>query len=362
MKKMSGKLLTCLVLLLTAVLLLTSCGGKSQNSKLGLQAMNEGDYDRAKRLYNFAIEKGEADSEDKKIYEVICAYIDAQRSLKAEEFTQGLAIIDGCGYDYSSLSIKNDMDKLYNQLSDGKYADERIRSLSEVTEAGNLERARGMIDEINRLNLTTAQQERLDKLSQEVAQLLTTDEAGKTVVYYADRPEDGTIPMYSEADEESDIITEIPGMEPIEVQGFAESGFISVVFDKKSGYVKSSDIVSSMPTYKENEEDKDNNDGKTDAEGEDSDGEKDGKKDGADGKNTDKSGGEKPPVEAISADDELHAITAVNLRTESNTDCEVIDTIPAGAEVTYLGEMEHGFYKVEYNGKKGYAYSDYLQK
>ncbi len=356
MKNLSGKLINCLVLLLTVVLALSSCGGKSQNSKLGLQAMNEGDYDRAKRLYNFAIEKGEADDEDKKIYEVICAYTDAQRSLKAEEFTQGLAIIDGCGYDYGSLSIKNDMDKLYNQLSDGKYADERIRSLREVTEAGNLERARGMIDEINRLNLTTSQQERLDAISQEVARLLTTDEEGDTVVYYADRPKDGSIPMYSEADEESDVITEIPGMEPIEVQGFADSGFISVVFDKKSGYVKSSDIVSSMPTYKEQEnEDKDTDKDES---------AKDEKESGKDSDKAEQNNGtdEKPPVEAISADDELHAITAVNLRTEPNTECDVIDTIPAGAEVTYLGEMEHGFYKVEFNGKTGYAYSDYLQK
>lgn len=368
------------ILLSALILLLAACGGKSQNAKLGMKAMNEGDYDRAKRLYNFAVEKGEADAEDKKIYDILCAYTDAQKSLKAEEFEQGLAIIDSCVYDYSALAIRSDMDRLYNQLSDGKYADERLRSLSEVTESGNLERARGMITEINRLNLTSSQQERLEALSQEVARQLITENPNDEVIYYANKPADETIPLYSDAAEESDVLLEIPGMQPIEVKSFADNGFISVIYDNTAGYVKLADIVSSMPTYQEKPADSDNGDEKEDKESDKESGEKtvaDGKeektdkdsdgKDGEstggkdDGKNLDKND-TSPVVEATSAGDVLKAITNVNLRKEPNTDCEILDVVKSGDEVTYLGQMEDGFYKVSYNGDTGYVYSDYLKK
>ena len=100
---------------------LVACDRKSPNVRRGLNAMNEGDYDRAKRLYTFAIENGDADEEDKQIYEILCAYIDAQRALKSESFSDGLDILSNCPYDYSTLSISTDMERLHNQLSDGKY-------------------------------------------------------------------------------------------------------------------------------------------------------------------------------------------------------------------------------------------------
>ena len=348
MKKALKLITACLLILM----MLSACGGKSHDAKLGLKALNEGNYDRARRLYTSAVEKGDADSEDRQILDILNTYNDAQRALKAEEFNQGLAIIDGCAYDYKSLYISSDMEKLYNQLSDGKYADERIRTRGEVAEAGNLERARSMISEINRLNLTAAQQERLETISKDVARRLNLSNPDDLIIYYVDRPKSDSIPMYSDVSEESEILHLIPGMEPIEVLNFADNGFISVIYNNDEGYVKSSDIVSTMPDYSDegsSGEGNENGDGDNKVPDENND-------------NTDNNGGNKPVIEAISAGDTLHAIVGVNMRSGPSLDNEVLDVIPTDAEVTYLGVMENGFYQVRYNGKTGYAYSDYLQK
>lgn len=318
---------------------LVACDRKSANVRRGLNAMNDGDYDRALRLYTFAIENGDADNEDKQIYEILRAYTDAQRSLKSESFSDGLDILSNCSYDYSSLSISTDMERLYNQLSDGKYADERIKTLGEIISSGNLDRAAEMIGEINQLSLTSNQQSRLDALGRQVSEKLSAQNPDNFFVYYVNRPSGGSVPMYYEASEDSEIIHRIPSGEPIQAQNLAENGFIAIIYNGENGYVLSSDIVADAPR-EPYDDDKDDDD---------------------DDKDKDDDEKTQVPVEAISADDSLFAIVAVNLREEPNLDCKVIDTIPADAEVTYLGEMERGYYKVRYDGTVGYAYSDYLK-
>ena len=311
---------------------LVACDKKSANVRRGVNAMNEGDYDRAIRLFTFAIENGDADNEDKQIYEILCAYTDAQRALKSESFSDGLDILSNCPYDYSSLSISTDMERLYNQLSDGKYANERINTLGEIISSGNIDRAAEMIKEINQLSLTSSQQTRLDTFGRQVSEQLSAQNPDNYFVYYVNRSSGGSVPMYYEPSEESKIIQRIPSGEPIQAHNLAENGFIAVIYNGESGYVLSSDIVADAS--RRSDDDDEEADEKEDI---------------------------RVPVEAISADDSLFAIVAVNLREEPNTDCKVIDTIPAGAEVTYLGEMERGYYKVNYDGIVGYAYSDYLK-
>lgn len=345
MKKIVSLIVILLVVFSAIAVAMISCDSKSQNAKMGLKAMDSGDYERAKRLYTFAVEKGEADSEDKQIYEILCAYVDAQRALKAEDFSEGLDILDRCGYDYSTLSISADMDKLYSRLSDGKYADERIKALTGVINAKNYDKAKTMIEEINRLNLTSSQQERLYALSREVTDETARDDSDESIFYYVNKARSSSVALYYDADEASEEICRIPGGEAVEVKEFADNGFIRVVYDGETGYVKAEVISPDRLSSADGELYNDSSDE------EDEDNEADADE-----------ASPKAPVEAISANDTLFAITGVNLREEPNTDCEVIDTIPAGAEVTYLGEMEHGFYKVEYNGNEGYAYCDYLQK
>ena len=340
-------------LLALVLAFLAACGGKSRNAELGREAMDEGNYERALRLYTFAIEKDEADSEDKEIYEVIRSYIDANNALKSEDFAGGLQILDDCKIDYSSLAIRADIELLRNHLSDGKYADERINTLESIIDAGNLDMARDMITDISQLSLTTNQRSRLEEISRKVSDMLSGKDSDNYFIYYIDGSSDSSVPMYAEANAESDILTRISGGTPVEARDLAGNGFIMIVYNGETGYVKVSDITPNEPDGgSDGGKDKDNN-----KDDQDKDKDKDQDKDDGD---------EKPkatvPVEAISADDTLFAIVDINFRDEPNTDCEVIGTIPAGSEVTYLGEMEHGFYKVEYNGAVGYAYSDYLQR
>lgn len=352
MKKVLSLILAAFMLLSAAVF--SGCDNKSQNAKLGLKAMNEGDYDRAKRLYNFAIEHGEADSEDRQIFDILTAYTDANRCLKSEDFAEGLEILENCRYDYSSLSINDDMDKLYNNLSDGKYADERIKALTGVVNAGDYTRAKTMYEEISKLSLTSLQQDRLYALSRTI-----TDETmeNETAVYYkVNRSRDDDVPMYYEADTHSDEICRIDGGTQVEVISFAEGGFIEVYYDGHTGYMNASALV--PVTYPSDDKDKDDKNEQTKPKDEDK---KDEDKND-DNKSSSESVSTKTPVEAISANDTLTVLTGVNFRSAPNTDSEILDVVPTGAEITYLGEMDHGFYKVEYKGKTGYVYSDYVSK
>ncbi|MGN1097645.1 MAG: SH3 domain-containing protein, partial [Clostridia bacterium] len=183
--------------------------------------------------------------------------------------------------------------------------------------------------------------------SREMTDAMSAAETEDAIIYYVNKPRNSSVALYFEDNEDSDEICRIPGGEPVEVQSFAENGFIKVVYGSDIGFVKSTAITPDKPGENTgaNKTDSDND-----------------KKDANEDKNSDEEEEKKAPVEAISANDTLFVITGVNLRPEPTTECEIIDTIPAGAEVTYLGEMEHGFYKVEYNGTVGYAYSDYLQK
>ena len=62
-------------------------------------------------------------------------------------------------------------------------------------------------------------------------------------------------------------------------------------------------------------------------------------------------------------DEEIYGKTIVdlNLRTEPNTSCEVITTIPEGGEVLLLEDLNDGWYRVFYDGNEGYVSAKYIR-
>lgn len=341
MKKAIALIVVLLMVLAATAVALVTCEARSRTVRMAENAMVSGDYERARRLYNFAIERGEASVDDERVFDILTAYLNAVDCFNTEEFGDGLNILDSCRYDYSSLAIADDMDRLYSGLSDGKYADERIRALSGIINAQDYERAKNVASEIEKLSLTDSQRDRLFALTR-----IITDETAprqeSAIVYYVNRGRGENIPMYYDADGESDEICRILGGEAVEVRNFAENGFIEIYYDGNTGFVRGSALTAEKPSLPS-------------AGSDDDDDEDDKDKD-----NDDKT--PKVPVEAVSEGDKLFVLTGVNLRPEPNTDCEVIDVVPGGTEVTYLGEMERGYYLVDYNGKVGYVYSDYVQK
>ena len=342
MKKAIALIVVLLIVLAATAVALVTCEARSRTVRMAETAMASGDYERARRLYNFAIERGEASVDDERIFDILTAYLNAVDCFNTEEFGDGLNILDSCRYDYSSLAIADDMDKLYSSLSDGKYADERIRALSGIINAKDYERAKNVASEIEKLSLTDSQRDRLFALTR-----IITDETApqqeSAIVYYVNRGRGENIPMYYDADSESDEICRISGGEAVEVRNFAENGFIEIYYDGNVGYVRGSALTAEKPTPPSSSDDDDDGDDKEDDEN-----------------NDDKTS--KVPVEAVSEGDTLFVLTGVNLRPEPNTDCEVIDVVPEGTEVTYLGKMERGYYLINYNGKVGYVYSDYVAK
>lgn len=64
---------------------------------------------------------------------------------------------------------------------------------------------------------------------------------------------------------------------------------------------------------------------------------------------------------AAASSDKTRTITEpLNLRTGSSSGAEVILVMPVGGKVTLRGEEKNGFAPVTYNGKNGWAYSQYL--
>jgi uncharacterized protein YraI len=58
---------------------------------------------------------------------------------------------------------------------------------------------------------------------------------------------------------------------------------------------------------------------------------------------------------------EVNATTdRLKLRAAPALNAEILDVIPAGAEVTVTGEADNGFYPVNYAGQDGYAYGAYI--
>jgi uncharacterized protein YgiM (DUF1202 family) len=63
---------------------------------------------------------------------------------------------------------------------------------------------------------------------------------------------------------------------------------------------------------------------------------------------------------ATSGSAQFRTTTALNLRKQPNTSAQILAVIPAKTLVANLGESSNGFYKVQYNGKIGWAYGAYL--
>ena len=52
----------------------------------------------------------------------------------------------------------------------------------------------------------------------------------------------------------------------------------------------------------------------------------------------------------------------ISLRARPSTEAEALRTMPLGASVSYLGDADNGFAKVEYRGTTGYALKSYLSR
>lgn len=57
----------------------------------------------------------------------------------------------------------------------------------------------------------------------------------------------------------------------------------------------------------------------------------------------------------------MQTTTGVNLRSEPNTDCEVLTVLEEGTQLELLGE-ENGWAFVDYRGQTGYVSADYLEE
>lgn len=66
-----------------------------------------------------------------------------------------------------------------------------------------------------------------------------------------------------------------------------------------------------------------------------------------------------PPVTNVKGTGRI--IEDLNMRSAANTTSSIILVLPAGATVTLPGEVSGLFYKVEYNGRTGWAHKDWIQ-
>lgn len=67
-----------------------------------------------------------------------------------------------------------------------------------------------------------------------------------------------------------------------------------------------------------------------------------------------------PPVTNVKGQGRV--TEALNLRAQATTSSSILATMPAGATVKMTGEVSGLFYKVEYNGRTGWAHKDWIQQ
>lgn len=63
---------------------------------------------------------------------------------------------------------------------------------------------------------------------------------------------------------------------------------------------------------------------------------------------------------AEQTEETVYATDNVNIRTEPNTDCDIITVLKKGSSITRVGETDDGWSKVLYEGKEYYITSEYL--
>lgn len=54
------------------------------------------------------------------------------------------------------------------------------------------------------------------------------------------------------------------------------------------------------------------------------------------------------------------SIDSLNVRAEPNSDCEILGTVTPEDEVTVTGKCSNGWYRIDFEGKKGYCFGGYL--
>lgn len=234
----------------------------SRDIKLAYQAMEDGNYERARRLYGFAVKNGSAGEKDMEIYELLGAYLDAADALKKENFSEGIDIIDSVKYNYTGLSIREDMDALRIALIHGLTVDNLLDSMEKAIKDKKLSSAKDAAEEVSRLELTENQRERYFSLSR--AMNADGEDETETLIYYVDS-EGGEASLYSDASASSDVICAIPNGEAVEVLELTENGFVKVLYERNDGYLPFR-CLSPNRTYRDEDEepvdgDKDESDG-----------------------------------------------------------------------------------------------------
>ena len=54
--------------------------------------------------------------------------------------------------------------------------------------------------------------------------------------------------------------------------------------------------------------------------------------------------------------------TGVKVRTEPNTNCEVLEVLDAGVQVTYKGSPDNEWIMIDYNGRDAYINKQFVQE
>ena len=186
-----------------AIWLLSEQSNENRNSRLAAQAMEAGEYERAKRLYGFAIKSGDVEAEDRQMYEILCAYLDAKAALDKESFSEGLDILNALEHDYSGLFIGEDIYGLRIRLAHGMFVDDRLDALEKAIRDSVRGTAENIVDEINGLELTENQRERFFAIRRTMADGSGTEE--EPVVNNND--EDNDEDSEDETDEEETEVT-----------------------------------------------------------------------------------------------------------------------------------------------------------
>ena len=143
-----------------AVWLMTHRTIEDKNARFAAQAMETGDYERARKLYSYAINGGSADDEDMQMYKILCAYLDAKDALVNEKFSEGLDILNALQYNFSGLLISEDIDGLRIRLAHGLSVDDRLDALEKAVRDNSRGSAEKIYEEISGLELTSKQMDR----------------------------------------------------------------------------------------------------------------------------------------------------------------------------------------------------------
>ncbi len=222
------------------VLLIAACGaagylvysrvnssGAEKNARLGYKAMEDGNYERAYRLYGYALKGGDTAQKDKQIYEILGAYLDAEKALKAEDYYSGLEILDRA-QSAASLPIGEDVANLRISLSHGLTVEDKLDALSKAISDENMTIAENIVNELNRLELTPGQRERYFALRRAMSRPSDTNDKTNDdvpLIYYTSS---GGAALYADDDSSSAVLRRLEPGDEVEILRLSNSEYVSL--------------------------------------------------------------------------------------------------------------------------------------